>query len=86
MSLMLEGRAAEAVTILAALNRRAGAPPRVAVNLGIAQALAGDAGSARTTLAGRIEDADLDNIASGFGTLRPQPAAEPRPDAMPGRG
>jgi Tfp pilus assembly protein PilF len=77
MSLMMEGRAQEAVAILAPLTRRAGAPPRVLNNLGIAQAAAGDRSTAQATLGGRISADDLDGIALGLGA--PPPARPPEP-------
>ena len=70
LSLMLDGRAPEAVTILAALARRGGAPPRVAVNLGLAQAANGDRNAAQTTLSGRMASEDLDSLAVTIGTAR----------------
>jgi Flp pilus assembly protein TadD len=76
-SLMLDGQSGEAVPILAALRRRPGTPPRVATNLGIAQAASGDARSAEATLEGRINAADLTRITSALGGA--QPAMAPAP-------
>ncbi len=67
MSLMLEGRSSEAVLILTALRQRSNAPTRVVNNLGIAQAAAGDGQSARATLAGRVQEDDLNRIVQSLG-------------------
>jgi Flp pilus assembly protein TadD len=76
-SLMLSGQAAEAVTILSSLHRRPGAPPRVATNLGIAQAALGDTRGAQATLEGRVDEADLGRIVTALGGApdRSAPAA-----------
>lgn len=84
-SLMLSGQAAEAVTILSSLHRRPGAPPRVATNLGIAQAALGDTRGAQATLEGRVDEVDLGRIVTALGgapdrsaPAAPQRVAEPR--------
>jgi len=79
MSLLLDNQATEAVTILAGLRQRNGAPPRVATNLGIAQAASGDLAMAQATLEGRIEPSDLDRLVASLGSA----AAIPTGAAVP---
>lgn len=62
MSLLLAGRAAEAAELLQSLARRPGAPPRVAVNLAVARAAAGDREGAAPLAEGMGEAAEFDGM------------------------
>ena len=68
MSLLLSGRAADAVAVLEPLASRPDAPARVRNNLAVAQAAAGDRNRARAMLSQREGADDLDGLVSA---LRP---------------
>ena len=62
MSLMLTGRPAEARELLQVLARRSGAPPRVAVNLAVARAAAGEQEGSAALADQMGGGADLDSM------------------------
>jgi Flp pilus assembly protein TadD len=62
MSLLLNGRPAEATAILEPLARRSSAPPRVTANLAIAQAASGNRDGARALLERPRGAGDIDAI------------------------
>lgn len=95
LSLLLEGRAAEAQAVLIPLSRRAGVPARVLNNLAIAQAAASGRGGAGAGLASGPSSEDLRTLAgalntgatiaytapasSGAGTVAPTPSKPAAP-------
>lgn len=87
MSLMLTGRAAEAVALLEPLSRRMDAPARVANNLAVARSMAGDAPRMDTSADPRQVQQMASNLRATVGVAAAQPAPrEQFAAAEPGRG
>jgi Flp pilus assembly protein TadD len=67
LSLLLDGRPAEARAVLEPLARRPGAPPRVRVNLAVARAATGDEAGARDLLGEEAATLDLRSLRATLG-------------------